>query len=168
SSFCARPRPARQHRLRGRSGGLRPLPSVFPGLPDARRHRVRGSLARPALDFLWPAEDECNRGRPCLSTLRLLASGGAWLSEPRDYRASPLGGGRMNANSRVERRLVSIAAAFLGLFNILLAMFRAPLAGIGQIRHVVPGQAIGGSGFVLVLLGIILLINSRGMWHGKK
>ena len=74
----------------------------------------------------------------------------------------------MNPGGRLERRLVAVAAALLGLFNIVLAMFRAPLAGIGQIRHVVPGQAIGGSGFVLVLLGIILLINSRGLWHGKR
>ncbi len=74
----------------------------------------------------------------------------------------------MNAGSRLERRLVAIAAAVLGLFNIFLAMFRAPLAGLGQIRHVVPGQAIAGSGFVLVLLGFILLIDARGLWHGKR
>jgi phosphatidylglycerol lysyltransferase len=74
----------------------------------------------------------------------------------------------MSAQSRLERRLIAIAAALIGVFNIVLAMFRAPLAGIGQFRHIVPGQAIMGSGYVLVVLGIVLLVTSRGLWHGKR
>jgi len=74
----------------------------------------------------------------------------------------------MNRTNRLERRLIAIAAVLIGLYNVVLAMFPAPLAGIGQIDDVVPSEALNGSRFVLVLLGIILIVSARGLWHGKR
>jgi phosphatidylglycerol lysyltransferase len=68
----------------------------------------------------------------------------------------------------VERRLVAVGAVLLGVYNIVLAMLRAPLAGIGQIRHVVPIEAVHGSRFVLLIVGLILLETAPGLWHGKR
>jgi len=67
-----------------------------------------------------------------------------------------------------ERRLVAVGAVLLGVYNIVLAMLRAPLAGIGQIRHVVPIEAVHGSRFVLLILGLLLLETAPGLWHGKR
>src|SRR3954447_8616191 len=74
----------------------------------------------------------------------------------------------MRVQNRLAGRLIAVAAGFIGIFNICLAMFRAPLEGVGQFRHIVPGQAIMGSGFVLLILGIVLVLTARGLWHGKR
>ena len=69
---------------------------------------------------------------------------------------------------RFERRLVAVGAVLLGIYNIVLAMLPAPLAGVGQIRHVVPIEAVHGSRFVLLILGLVLLETAPGLWHGKR
>lgn len=68
----------------------------------------------------------------------------------------------------LERRLIAASCVLLGVYNIALSMLRAPLSGIGQFRHVVPVDAVNGSRFVLLLVGIVLLETGPGLWHGKR
>lgn len=68
----------------------------------------------------------------------------------------------------LSRKLIACGAFGLGAFNLVLAMFPAPLAGLGEIEDVVPRDLIQGSRFILVLVGLLLLISARGLWHGKR
>jgi len=72
------------------------------------------------------------------------------------------------ARHHFERRLVAVGAVLLAIYNIVLAMLPAPLAGIGQIRHVVPIEAVHGSRFVLLMVGLLLVETATGLWHGKR
>jgi hypothetical protein len=56
---------------------------------------------------------------------------------------------------RFERHLVAIGAVLLAVYNIVLAMLPAPLSGLGQIRHVVPIEAVRGSRFVLLMVCLL-------------
>ncbi len=63
---------------------------------------------------------------------------------------------------------MTAGAILLGLFNLAIAMLRAPFSGFGQFEDVVPVDALRGSRFVLVILGIMLVAIAPSLWHGKR
>ena len=70
-------------------------------------------------------------------------------------------------SNQLERRLIALAAAALGLFNTLFTAFRTPLTSAGEF-DIVPHGPLNGSRFLLVILGILLLATVPGLWHGKR
>ncbi len=68
----------------------------------------------------------------------------------------------------LERHAIAVGAVLLATYDVVLTMLPAPLAGVGQIRHVVPRDAVNGSRFVLLVLGMLLFQSAPGLWHGKR
>lgn len=69
---------------------------------------------------------------------------------------------------RVERWAIATGVGGLALFNIFVTLFRAPFSGFGQTEDIVPMDAINGSRFGLVLLGMVMLTVVPALWHGKR
>ncbi len=71
-------------------------------------------------------------------------------------------------SNRFERRLITLGAFSLGIYNLLFSAFPRLMHQRIEIDGLVPGNAIDGSRFVLVLIGLTLVISSRALWHGKR
>lgn len=68
---------------------------------------------------------------------------------------------------QLERKLIALGALLLGAYNLYLTMLRSPFS-MAELDDLVPMDIIRGGRFVLVLLGMVLIIASLGLWHGKR
>ncbi len=75
---------------------------------------------------------------------------------------------RLSRPRRSNRRIIAAAVVLLGLFNVASAMLPARLVRLGQFRHLIPGDAVNGGRFVLLMLGILLVAVAPGLWTGKR
>lgn len=74
----------------------------------------------------------------------------------------------MNRSGYFERRLIALGALVLAIFNIFLAVSRAPFEGYGQWRHIVAMDVLNGSRFALVILAMLLIAVVPGLVRGKR
>ncbi len=71
-------------------------------------------------------------------------------------------------SNRLERRLITLGAFALGIYDLISSAFPRLFEQRIDIEGAVPVDAINGSRFVLVLIGLTLVISSRALWHGKR
>lgn len=74
---------------------------------------------------------------------------------------------RATTSNRLERRLIAVAVFFLGVFNLAVAMLPRSVGRLAELNDVTPSDAIRGSHFGLVVLGLLFILTARGLWHGK-
>ena len=71
-------------------------------------------------------------------------------------------------SNRFERRLIAVGAFLFGIYDLLSSAFPRVFEQRIDIEGTVPVDAINGSRFLLVLIGLTLVISSRALWHGKR
>ena len=72
------------------------------------------------------------------------------------------------SSDRLERRLIAVAVLLLGVFNLGVAMLPRSVGRLAELNDVTPSDAIRGSHFGLVVLGLLFILTARGLWHGKR
>jgi phosphatidylglycerol lysyltransferase len=71
-------------------------------------------------------------------------------------------------NGSLERKALAAASVLLGLYNLAIMVFRAPLAKFELTEDLVPHDVVRGSRFLLVLVALTLFALAPPLWHGKR
>jgi phosphatidylglycerol lysyltransferase len=74
----------------------------------------------------------------------------------------------MTRSSPLERHLIAVAAALLGLFNIILPMLPRSIRHVSELGHAAPVDAVIGSRFLLLIMGMALVAIAPALWSGKR
>lgn len=68
----------------------------------------------------------------------------------------------------LERHVIAAGAALLGLFNVILPILPRSGRHLSELGHIAPAEAVNGSRFLLLILGILLLSTAPALWSGKR